>query len=418
MGNSEGRPKFEHGDIYLQLDQPYVMSGATLTGNVHINLSQPYPARSLEIGIKGKEKVKWVRRRRNGKNRSAQRISKSDILIFQIFEIYRFDNGVALPGQYTIPFNLIIPGGLPSSVFYSGRSNSKAVIDYSIKAMIRQPESTRAKEMSFKSSIIVKEIPYAHENISQSIEANIMSNCGCTNNGPVKCRFRFPKNSYAINEVVTVQCSIDNSQCNMPIQNIRIKIKQYVNLRSDWHTLNRSYTKAERLYDGISANESTGEYARELNLNLSTIPGTMNDGVFHGMFTDLDEERKLTKYLQPSTSGKYITISYILSVKLIYNISCGEQPGCEIPLHIHAAELPPSNIIQAPDGWNPVILGGDQHGVPIEAPVPEMLPEANPEVQMELPLPMADLPEHPAAPPQKIIENECEEPLLKKDELS
>ncbi|CAI2371263.1 unnamed protein product [Moneuplotes crassus] len=413
MGNINDRPRFEHGDIYLELHLPYAVSGERFTGNVHINLSQPYPVKALDIGIKGKEKIRWDRRRTTTDTFETERVWKSDEPIFKIFEIYQFEDAVALPGQYTIPFSILIPNGLPSSVYYSGRSNSKAVIDYSIKAIMRQPKGTMAKEMSFKSSLtMLEEPPHISQSISDSVEAPIMSGCGCVNNGTVKFRVRFPKDSYAINEVCNLQCSVDNSQCNLPVQSIRVKIKQYVNLRGPlWHTLDRSYTKLEKDCDGVEANQSTGEFGRNISIDLSSIPGTINEGIFHGIVTDLDEERELTEYIQPSTNGKYTTISYILSVKLIYNVECGEAPGCEIPLYIHAAKLPPQNLIQAPEGWNPVILGDEQYGLPVDPPEGLLIQDEHSDISLQAPLPAADFPAHPAAPLKQKKEG-LEETLL------
>jgi len=56
MGNniSSDLPSFEHGSIGIVLDQPYFKSGTEMTGNIYIQLSQPYPATSLTLTLAGK----------------------------------------------------------------------------------------------------------------------------------------------------------------------------------------------------------------------------------------------------------------------------------------------------------------------------------------------------------------------------
>ena len=59
MGGNSG--SYDQGSIYIQTDKSYYIAGPTepVTGNIHINLTQAYPAMSLNIKIKGKEKAKW-----------------------------------------------------------------------------------------------------------------------------------------------------------------------------------------------------------------------------------------------------------------------------------------------------------------------------------------------------------------------
>ena len=57
MGSIDSRAQFLHGQIFLQTDHSYAIVGDNLTGNIYLNLSQPYPAISLNIVIKGDEKM-------------------------------------------------------------------------------------------------------------------------------------------------------------------------------------------------------------------------------------------------------------------------------------------------------------------------------------------------------------------------
>ena len=64
MGSSFSNSKFSHGELALKLDHPYCFSGKFLTGRIFLELSQPYPAESIYIKLKGKEDTYW----RHGKH--------------------------------------------------------------------------------------------------------------------------------------------------------------------------------------------------------------------------------------------------------------------------------------------------------------------------------------------------------------
>lgn len=110
-------------------------------------------------------------------NKSTNYHSETHVPVHTLFKIYDFPDGVALPGQYTFPFRIQIPGGLPSSVYLTGRSNSKVVVEYSIKAILEAAEGTGAKEMSFKTPLIMREqLREVPEDIRVRVERNIMVN--------------------------------------------------------------------------------------------------------------------------------------------------------------------------------------------------------------------------------------------------
>lgn len=67
-------PKFEHGVIVLVADKDYYYSGQEVTGKIHLQMSQPYPASSLELVVKGLEKVYWVSG--SGRNRTTHSATK------------------------------------------------------------------------------------------------------------------------------------------------------------------------------------------------------------------------------------------------------------------------------------------------------------------------------------------------------
>ena len=58
-GESKELSSSEFGSIYVQTNAPYFLAGQVVTGNVYLNIFQPYPAAFLDIQVKGQEKSKW-----------------------------------------------------------------------------------------------------------------------------------------------------------------------------------------------------------------------------------------------------------------------------------------------------------------------------------------------------------------------
>lgn len=185
MGNIDSRARFDHGHMFMQTDHPYCISGENMTGNIYLDLTQPYPGVSLDIIVKGDEQCKWTERKtrtvRDGEGKSRTETyyvyhHGSREVIHQRFTIHVFPNQVAMPGQYAFPFNIAIPYGCPSSAYFTGTESAVASIRYSIKAVLQPNVIVHIREMSYKQSLIVREKPpHIEENVYSSAELEINS---------------------------------------------------------------------------------------------------------------------------------------------------------------------------------------------------------------------------------------------------
>ena len=126
MGNIDSKYTFEHGNVYLQTDKPYFVAGEQITGNIYLNLSMGFPAASLEIEVKGKEKCKWVTRENkkvnDGGNERTEFVdvwhkNETKVITYKV-PVYYFPGGMAPAGQYTFPFSFALPSNIPASVIY------------------------------------------------------------------------------------------------------------------------------------------------------------------------------------------------------------------------------------------------------------------------------------------------------------
>ena len=48
-----------HGNIFIQMKEGTHNAGAIMEGVVHLDLTRPYPARSLKLVFEGNESVNW-----------------------------------------------------------------------------------------------------------------------------------------------------------------------------------------------------------------------------------------------------------------------------------------------------------------------------------------------------------------------
>lgn len=251
MGNIDSRARFQHGHLYMQTDHPYAISGENMTGNIYIELQQPFPAVSLDIIVKGEEKCRWVerksttRRDNDGKTHTEHYNvyhNGSRQVIHQRFTIYVFHNQVAMPGQYTFPFNIAIPHECPSSAFFSGSESAIASIKYSIKAVLQPNVGVHLREMVFKQNLVIREqAPNVQENLHSVSAMKINSCCCCCSKGEASLSTQFEKNAYTGLETCRAMCDINN-QASIPVQRITMKVKQFVRLTAYSSVYRRNYT--------------------------------------------------------------------------------------------------------------------------------------------------------------------------------
>jgi hypothetical protein len=123
MGQSSS--KSEYGEMYIQTEQPFCISGTTVKGNIYIQIYKQFPAERLILKIKGKEKCKWVETRTRtvgqGEERKIEhyevKFDESHIVFKYDQVIYTFSQGWIPPGQYVFPFSFMLPSECPSSAY-------------------------------------------------------------------------------------------------------------------------------------------------------------------------------------------------------------------------------------------------------------------------------------------------------------
>ncbi len=59
MGNIDTRCRYDAGYICLQTQKPVYYPGELVAGTIYLRVMQPIEARTIDLHVKGKEKVAW-----------------------------------------------------------------------------------------------------------------------------------------------------------------------------------------------------------------------------------------------------------------------------------------------------------------------------------------------------------------------
>jgi hypothetical protein len=148
MGIKDSKHKQEYADMHLELPKQEFTAGEVVTGIVHLWVHKKYPARTVCLEIKGKEKTKWRSHQGSGKKRHLSNHTGENVILISRSIILAFPRGEALPGQYSFPFTFSIPAQMPSSLVYFGPKHSKFTIKYKLTA--RMEESIDSSQSTMK----------------------------------------------------------------------------------------------------------------------------------------------------------------------------------------------------------------------------------------------------------------------------
>ena len=113
-----------------------------LQGTVHLELRKPFPSRQLQLLVIGQEKTKWKKKQKDGKEQYKKKHKGNNRFLFLHQNLHIFDNGMIPPGQYSFPFQVLLPNWIPSSYMFVGKNKAEMKVTYKIKSMIEGIEES------------------------------------------------------------------------------------------------------------------------------------------------------------------------------------------------------------------------------------------------------------------------------------
>lgn len=353
MGNSQN-PEIanKYGQIYLNTESKNYFQGEIVKGTIFVNISEPYPGKTLDIIIEGMEFCQWAKRGKHGDRRNfcnekrKKRGPKGqrDIYSHKI-AIFSFQDVKIPKGQWTFPFGFELDKDMPASFkFHSPKIDS--LIMYKMRAIIASTEKKLVKDMEFAQELSIFQV--RNENYS-SLSKNVMLEAKLFwifSRGNTQVNAFLNKNNFVAGEEVLLTCEIDNKLCNSEIKWIDLQLKRTLELKS-----NKGHQKKRNFLLLTRRNEL---FIPERYQNVVTTEFRFQIG---------NEKMQKTKNLNmiPNTSvGKLVKNYYFLKLKINYGGFFGSKAQkIRLPLMIYEKgyeEKSNPMIVEAPQNWNPQVM--------------------------------------------------------------
>lgn len=235
MGNHQGNNKHNHGGV-IQFDQPFYYPGNLVTGTIYLHILDMIQSRGVELNIKCTEGVKCVesqpkRIHENGVERTiyepVEYKDKMKLFSNKNF-LPNFQNNINM-GQYAYPFSFVIPQHLPGSFEYYTDSIS-AFIKYEVKVKII-PFSDSDKPIKFSTILIVRQNSSFFNYPTNLTDTKRITTWCFFNKGSATLNVSYQKNFFATDEMIQVQCNLDNTRCALDSTALRLKLYQKIILK-------------------------------------------------------------------------------------------------------------------------------------------------------------------------------------------
>lgn len=289
-----------------------------------------------------------------------KRKGKKEILHYKQ-PCFTFTVPMLMPGDYTIPFQFALPQGIPSSIMFqgTGQKRPKAKVKYCIKAILRNQRDESM--MKYKQVLIVREQGDAYQtNINQSQTNNVKTWC-CMDQGPSTVNVNFEKNVFEPTDVCKATVNVNNSQCNLNINHVRLAIEQDLRLTTSpggGHSNNETFVLQNQDYPGVAARGADKE-PRPLEVDLKQIKYVVaasrkKKGVDKPLSV---EDRYMLENIAANCKGRLITNQYFLTVRCDFAgcTCCSRTPVCRIPITIVPIINPQVWGYQQPQDFSPQV---------------------------------------------------------------
>jgi hypothetical protein len=276
MGSDHSKHK--SGSIFVNFDKPYYYPGDIVTGTIYLNILNPLETKGLELTLKIQEKVKFrdrefrteIRKERNPQTgleedrevKVAVDVERKDksTLFKNSCVIATMMNNVFGFGQYAYPFSFTLPNFLPGSFEYYSNDIS-ANIRYLVTARTLRWNNAE-QELETKSILVVRHSQQGFSYPNQvTNEASLTTMC-CFSKGRSRLTVSFPKNTYSMDERLSVLCALDNRNSKLTCKNFKFQLVQTLMLKSHKHGNHTKYFTRV-----IAESDNMGHYVLLLNIN-------------------------------------------------------------------------------------------------------------------------------------------------------
>jgi hypothetical protein len=133
------------------------------------------------------------------------------------------NGGDLVSGQFTDPFNFVLPGGLPGSFELYGFDYFGGV-DYKVKALLRVPGILKSNLRSVRVFEVIQAPPPITKAIKR-VNSSKISVCCCFNRGYAQMEFNCTQDAFHSGEVVTLVASATNNS-STDLKRLTVKLRR------------------------------------------------------------------------------------------------------------------------------------------------------------------------------------------------
>jgi hypothetical protein len=217
-GDSKLNPNSHLGSLRIQLDNHEVVSGGELRGTIGLLVNEQISLDTLHIEFTGEQAVHFTGVGMKV-GRQSLPISHDDNKVIACFSkpLFVWPDRVINPGQYTLPFSLKIPEGIPST------------LNWSVMKHIRNsllPDSETTAKVNYKVAVWL--MPGIQDQVSiavhqreglpsyeTSFDRRSEVTYWCSSKGTISLNMKLDKGTYFVGEDVRVAMTLDTTQAQI-----------------------------------------------------------------------------------------------------------------------------------------------------------------------------------------------------------
>jgi len=327
------------------------VGGQTVMGNIYLNIISPVKANGIFLHMRGQEHTQFHERftrqvpdghdaQGNQKYRAEhywedheewRNVTKSRM------QVYALGGQTLNQGQYTFPFQFVLPTGLPG-VYHDRRTGEHGQfwLAETVYSLIAECDVTGFLSIDIKSEqrlVMYPALATEVKQVSETKTANV-NFCCCINKGTANMTVHFNKNCYVPGEQAVIICEAKNDS-TVDFTKIKVKLKSMVTMKCQSKTKNFEDRLHVSEFEGVKQmTDATGDKARRVDIMLARTDG------------------KSGEPLQPETNGTNVKCKYWVEVE--YDIPWCPDIEIKLPLTIYAPQPAPGwGVTVAPAYWAP-----------------------------------------------------------------
>ena len=353
--------------VLLTFDKPYFYSGDTISGNLYLNLDYSHDISNISLTLVGKENTNWIPSSAGIEDRNRAKaardegsvaldiflqpiIKSGEKFIFSMFSSLGAIN--ASSGQYTFPFQFLLPQGLPSSFEYINEDINASICYYAELKVNRRS----SPDLTFYKGFNIRQPPTSLNYSQEQNSSGEISDC-CSSKGKASFRAGVSGSSFTWGDVAKCFMEINNTECQLNVKSIKATLTQKINIKNnsgETDYITRFICDVEVPVQCMATQTATSSI--ELRLSNSNNPTIQYSN--RSINKTIYDSPSAIEKLNSTVKGNLISNEYFVVAEVLYDgVRCCDGPqSINFPVIIYPEPIPTDYTSFRPHNWNPQIM--------------------------------------------------------------